>query len=96
MTKAMLYLKGGNDPVAIFDEVKIITMNDNHTKAPQRITYKSSNLNAGKTMLELIRDQKMTVKLDDGRYCDVLLQHASLDMDGNSVGVLRVLGDLTQ
>lgn len=91
----MLYLKNGNTPVATFDEVKIITMNDNHTKAPQRITYKTRNLNTGKTMLELMRDQKMTIKLDDGRYCDVLLQHASLDMEGNSVGVLRVLSELT-
>lgn len=92
--KAMLYLKGGNEPVAVFDEIKIVTMNDNHTKAPQRITYKSLNLNTGKTMLELMRDQKMTIKLDDGRFCDVLLQHASLDMEGNSVGVLRVLSEL--
>jgi len=93
---AMLYLKNGNNPVATFDEVKIITMNDNHTKAPQRITYKTRSLNTGKTMLELMRDQKMTIKLDDGRYCDVLLQHASLDMEGNSVGVLRVLSELTE
>ena len=96
MTSGMLYLKGGNDPIAVFDEVKIITMNDNHTKAPQRITYKTRSLNTGKTMVELRRDQKMTVKLDDGRYCDVLLQHSSLDMEGNSVGVLRLLGELTQ
>lgn len=94
--KAMLYLKDANEPVAIFDEVKIVTMNDNHTKAPQRITYKSLNLNTGKTMLELMRDKKMTIKMDDGRYCDVMLQHASLDMEGNSVGVLRVLSELTK
>lgn len=93
--KAMLYLSGKKDPVAVFDEVKIIEMNDNHTAAPYRITYKSSELNSGKTMLELHRDEKMDLKLDDGRSCAVLLQHSSLDMDGNAVGVMRVLGEFS-
>jgi hypothetical protein len=43
-------------------------------------------------MLELHRDEKMTLKLEDGRVANVLLQHASLDMKGQHVGVLRVLG----
>lgn len=91
--KAMLYLKNKPDPVATLD-VNLIKMNDNHTAAPYRITYKSPGLNAGKTMLELHRDEKMQLKLDDGRACSVLLQHTSLDMEGNAVGVLRVLDGL--
>lgn len=92
--KATLYLTGENIPVAEFDEVKLIEMNDNHQAAPYRITYKAESLNSGKTMLELQRDEKMTIKLDDGRSGEVLLQHSSMDMDGNAVGVLRVLGEL--
>ena len=38
----------------------------------------------------------MVVKIEDGRTGSVLLQHASLDMAGNFVGVLRVLGELTE
>lgn len=93
--KAMLYLNGKNEPVAVFDEVKIIEMNDNHTASPYRITYKAGSLNSGKTMIELHRDEKMDLKLDDGRSCAVLLQHSSLDMEGNAVGVMRVLGDFS-
>ena len=93
--KAMMYLPGKSDPVAVFDEVNIIEMNDNHRLSPFRITYKSRKLNASKIMLELHRDSKMTLKLDDGREASVLLQHSSLDMEGNAVGVLRVLGDFS-
>ncbi|MBV7331361.1 hypothetical protein KFU94_24615 [Chloroflexi bacterium TSY] len=93
--KAMLYMLGNKNPVATFDEVNLIEMNDNHQAAPYRFTYKTQSLNAGKTMLELHRDEKMTLKLDDGRVCNVLLQHSSLDMEGNAVGVLRVLGDIS-
>ena len=92
--KAMLYMSGAKDPVGVFDEVTIVTMNDNHKAAPQRITYKTQRLNVGKKMLELFRDEKMSLKLEDGRTCDVLVQHSSLDTEGNAVGVLRVLGDL--
>ncbi|MEM7127371.1 MAG: hypothetical protein AAF702_13645 [Chloroflexota bacterium] len=92
--KAMLYHTDQNKPVAVFDEIKLIEMNDNHAAAPYRITYKAEGLNSGKTMLELHRDEKMTLKMDDGRSCDVLLQHSSLDMEGNAVGVLRVLSDI--
>ena len=92
--KAMLYMQGKNDPVAVLDEVNIIQMNDNHKTSPLRVTYKSQTLNASKTMLELHRDEKMTLKLEDGRNASVLLQHNSIDLKGNAVGVLRVLEGL--
>lgn len=92
--KAMLYMTGQNDPVAVLDELQIVRMNDNHAAAPVRIFYKSEQLNANRTILELHRDERMSLKIDDGRNCDVLLQHTSLDMEGNFVGILRVLGDL--
>jgi hypothetical protein len=94
LMKAMLYMENRKEPVAVLDEVTIVKMNDNHTDAPYRVTYKTKRLNAGKTMLELHRDAKMTLKLEDGRQTGVLLQHNSLDMQGNAIGVLRVLGDL--
>ena len=92
--KAMLFLNDKEKPVAVLDEVTLVTMNDNHRSFPQRITYKSHRLNASDTMLELHRDEKMLIKLEDGRSGSVVLQHTSLDMEGNAVGVLRVLGDL--
>ncbi len=93
--KATLYMQGKNDPVAIFDEVNVIQMNDNHKVSPLRITYKSQRLNAGKTMVEMHSDTKMTLKLEDGRNANVILQHSSLDQQGNAVGVLLVLDGLT-
>ncbi len=93
--KAMLYMPGKTEPVAVFDHVDVVRMNDNHTAAPERIFFRSRQLNAGKTMVELHRDRKMTLKLDDGRTCSVLIQHSSLDAKGGAVGVLRVLGDLS-
>lgn len=92
--KAMLYMPDKTDPVAVLDKVEIVRMNDNHTQSPYRITYHSSKLNAGKTMVELHRDAKMVLKLDDGRTCRVLLQHSSIDSKGNAVGVFRVLDGL--
>ena len=89
--KATLYMQGQRDPVAAFDEVNVVKMNDNHNAFPYRVLYKAVQLNAGKTMLELHRDTRMTLQLDDGRDCGVLLQHSSIDMEGNAVGVLRVL-----
>ena len=89
--KAMMYMPGNDDAVAIFDEVTVVEMDDNHRLSPIRISYKTNKLNASKTMVELHRDSKMRIKLDDGREADVLLQHSSLDMEGNAVGVLRVL-----
>lgn len=94
LMKAMLYMQGKNDPVAVLDEVNIIQMNDNHKTSPLRVTYTSKTLNASKTMLELHRDEKMTLKLEDGRNASVLLQHNSIDLKGNAVGVLRVLEGL--
>ncbi|GIV76361.1 hypothetical protein FKZ61_005045 [Litorilinea aerophila] len=92
--KANLYFANQNDPVAVLDEVKIVRMNDNHTAAPVRIYYKTRKLNARRTMVELHRDRKLTLKLEDGRSCSVLLQHNSLDTEGHTVGVLRVLDEL--
>ena len=93
--KAMLFLNHKDKPVAVLDEVVLVTMNDNHKSAPTRITYKSYKLNASDTMIELHRLEKMLVKLDDGRSGSVLLQHSSLDMQGNAVGVLLVVGELS-
>lgn len=92
--KAMLYMPGGTEPVAVLDEVNIVQMNDNHKAAPQRILYKAERLNASKIMLELQRDTAMKLKLEDGREANVLLQHSSLNMQGHAVGVLRILSDL--
>ncbi len=92
--KAMLYMPNADDPVAVFDDIQIVKMNDNHSSAPYRIAYKSSKLNAGKTMVELFRQHKMRLALDDGRTCNVLLLHSSMDSKGNAVGVLRVLDGL--
>lgn len=92
--KASLYMEKSNKPVAEFDEVKVVEMNDNHPKFGRRIFFKSTQLNASKTMVELHRDQKMTLVLEDGRTASVLLQHQSLDMQGNAVGSLTVLSGL--
>ena len=94
--KAMMYLPGQDSPAAVFDEIQIVRMNDNHRLEPVRINYKARELNASKVMTEMFRDAKMVLKLEDGRECDVLLQHNSLDMEGYAVGVLRVLGDLEE
>ena len=93
--KAMLYLSPKPDPVAIFEEINIVQMTQEIHPTPYHITFKAPRLNAGKTMVELQRDSKMTLKLEDGRTCTVLLQHSSIDSKGNAVGVLRVLGDFT-
>lgn len=93
--KAMLYMPNRDEPVAVFDEVKVIEYNDNHTAAPVRVFYKTVALNSGKIMLELHRDEPMTLHLDDGRKGRVLLQHNSMDTQGNAVGVLRVVGGLS-
>jgi hypothetical protein len=92
--QAMLYMLNHTDPVAVLDEVQIVKFNDNHTNSPYRINYKSRRFNAGKIMVELHRDWEMRLRLDDGRECKVVLQHSSIDMKGNAVGVLRVLEGL--
>lgn len=93
--KATLYMTGKTEPVAVLDEVEVVEMNDNHRNAPFRITFTTKQLSAGKTMVEMHRDMKMRVHLDDGREANVLLQHSSLDSKGNAVGVLRVLGAMS-
>ena len=93
--KGMLYLLGRAEPAAILDDVKVLAFNDNHTVAPVRIYYSTRNLNMGKAMLELVRDDRLQIKLDDGRSGNVLLQHQSMDADGKSVGLLCVLGRLS-
>jgi hypothetical protein len=93
--KAMLYMPNKPEPVAVFEEVEIVHMNQSNHDSPYRIMYKSPRLNAGKTMVEMERDSKLTLRLEDGRTCSVLLQHSSLDSKGNAVGVLRVLGDFS-
>lgn len=94
--KAILYLPNREEPVAVFDTVNVVAFNDNHKANPTRIAYKTASLNASKTMLELYRDVPMTIRLDDGRAASVLLQHNSIDMQGNAVGILRVMGDFHQ
>ena len=95
--KAELYMQGKDQAVAILDEVSIVQFNDNHLKSPYRISYRSQRLNASKVMVELHRHEKMLLKLDDGRECNVLLQHSSLDTkNGDAVGVLKVLGDIRE
>lgn len=95
--KAELYMQGKEEPVALFDEVKVVELNDNHPLAPYRIFYRSQRLNATKVMVELYRYDKLSLKLEDGRRCDVILQHTSMDVkNGNAVGVFRVLGDIKE
>jgi hypothetical protein len=95
--KAELYMQEKEDPVALFDEVKVVELNDNHQIAPYRVFYRSQRLNATKVMLELYRYEKMLLKMEDGRQCSVLLQHSSMDVkNGDAVGVLRVLGDIKE
>lgn len=94
--KAMLYLSGKEDPAAVLDEVTIVEFNDNHRLSPVRVSFKTKKFNAGKTMTELHRHDKMQIRFEDGRAADVLLQHSSLDMEGNTIGVLRVLGEIAE
>ncbi len=94
--KAMLYLAGKDEPAAVLDEVTLVPFNDNHKISPVRVSFKSSKLNAGKTMTEMHRHEKMQLRLEDGRTAEVLLQHSSLDMQGNAIGVLRILGDIAE
>lgn len=94
--QAKLFMTGKDAPVAVLDEVQLMEYNDNHTQAPLRIYYKSKSLNAGKTMLEMHRDEQMVLRMEDGRSANVLLQHNSMDSTGYAVGVLRVLGAIKE
>jgi len=87
---AMLFMPNRDEPVAVLDDAKVIEYNDNHKAAPVRVYYRTRRLNAGRTMLELHRDERLHLHLQDGRKATVLLQHNSLDMEGNFVGVLRI------
>jgi hypothetical protein len=91
---AMLYSPGKDEPVAVLDDVSVVSLNDNHKVSPERVYFSTKKLGTGKKLLELIRDEKMTLKLDDGRTGSVLLQHTCVDSEGKSVGVLRVLDSL--
>jgi len=94
--KGMLFLDQLIEPVAVLDDVKVVEFgSDNHPAGERvRIYYQTGNLNASDMMVELHRDRKMTVKLEDGRSAPALITHASLDAKGRFVGVLRVLGQL--
>ncbi len=87
---AKLYLPNRDEPVAVLDDVKVIEFDDNHKASPTRVFYTTRRLNAGRTMLELHRDERLRLELEDGRKATVLFQHNSLDMHGNYVGLLRV------
>ncbi|RME62449.1 MAG: hypothetical protein D6790_06265 [Caldilineae bacterium] len=95
--KAELYLEKMDQPVSVLEEVQVLEYaSDNHDDITRtRIFYRTKSLNAGKTMVELHRDRKMTVRLEDGRTGHVLLAHSSMDSEGKAVGVLRVLGSLS-
>ena len=95
--KAMLYASQIEQAVSVLDDVRIVEYGStNHADDSQVcIFFKTKALNATKTMVELHRDQKMTVKLEDGRTASVLLAHSSIDSEGQAVGVLRLLGALS-
>ncbi len=92
---AMLYMPGQEKPIAVLDHVDVVSMNDNHKLSPDRVFFRTRRLGTTKKMIELVRDERLTLKLDDGRTCNVLLQHSSLDSEGQTVGVLRVLDSLS-
>ena len=95
--KAMLYVSQVEQAVSVLDDVRIVEYSStNHADDSQgRLFFKTKALNATKMMVEMHRDQKMTVKLEDGRTGSVLLAHSSIDSEGNAVGVLRMLGALS-
>jgi len=95
--KAMLYADKMEQAVSVLDEVRIVEYGSaNHGESGQmRLYFKTKALNATKTMVELHRDMKMTVKLEDGRTGSALLSHSSMDSEGHAVGVLRILGALS-
>lgn len=95
--KAMLYLDRQDQPVSVLDDIKVVEYGSNNHAATShvRVFYTTKALNATKSMLELHRDRRLTLKLEDGRSGNALLQHESIDSHGNAVGVLRVLGGLS-
>lgn len=95
--KAMLYGSRMDQAVSVLDDVRLVEFGSpNHGEAGRmRLYFRTKSLNATKTMVELHRDQRMTVKLEDGRTAGALLAHSSLDNEGNAVGVLRLLTELS-
>ena len=91
---AMLYMPGKEDPVAVLDHVDVVGLNDNHKASPERVFFRARRFGNLKKMIELYRDEKFTLKLSDGRSGSVLIQHSSLDSEGQAVGVLRILDTL--
>ncbi len=90
--KGTLFLD--NQPVAQLDETRV-TVFKTYDVDPIRVSYSTRKLNTGKALTEMQRTRTLVLKLEDGREADVVFQHSSLDMEGNPVGVLRVVGDFT-
>lgn len=88
--KGTLYLQ--DKLLAQLDETRVSVFKT-HAVDPIRVSYSTKQLNVGKSLTELHRGRVLTLKLDDGRAAQVVYQHASIDAQGNLVGVLRVLGD---
>lgn len=88
--KGTLYLQ--DKLLAQLDETRVSVFKT-HSVDPIRVSYSTKKLNVGKSLTELHRGRVLTLKLDDGRAAQVVYQHASIDVQGNLVGVLRVLGD---
>jgi len=95
--KAKLYVDRVDEEVSILDDVRIVEYGSkNHAENSQvRLFFKTRALNTTKTMIELHRDHKMVVKLEDGRTGNALLAHSSMDSEGHAVGVLRLLDELS-
>ncbi len=91
--KGILFLD--DQPVAQLDETRT-TVFKTYDVDPIRVSYSTKKLNTGKTLTEMQRTRTLVLKMEDGRQADVVLQHSSLDMEGNLVGVLRVVGDFKQ
>ncbi len=90
--KGTLSLNGR--PLAQLDAVTVTVFKTYETD-PIRVSYTSKALGIGKAFPELQRTRALELQLDDGRQASVIFQHASLDAQGQQVGVLRVLGDFT-
>jgi len=90
--KGILFLD--NEAVAQLDETRT-TVFKTYDVDPIRVSYRTKKLNTGKALIEMQRTRTLVLKLEDGRDADVVCQHSSMDMEGNLVGVLRVVGDFT-
>ncbi len=88
--KGILFLD--DKPVAQLDETRT-TVFKTYDVDPIRVSYSTRKLNTGRALTEMHRTRTLVLRLEDGREANVMLQHSSLDMAGNMVGVLRVVGD---